>query len=378
MKILFHSSHAHLVLEKSTTRVSGGAELQVALLARELARRGIEVVIAAGDTGQKDGETHDGVRIRNAGKFQTGGLADTLLALPRVAAILREEEPDWVFLLGWTTWLFLLHVMSPFFGFRLGFICGLDTEVNGGFRRENPLRGALFEYAMRRCDVRFAMTGDQRRLFRENGMDCSFYRNLILPRTHPRAPEKPTDLLWVSRCQPIKRPHLFLDLAERLPEAKCRMVCPREDASLYESVSARAATIPNVTFTERVPYHEIQRVYDEAKIFVNTSEWEGWPNSFIQAGLGGTALLSLDVNPDRLFETYALGRFCGGDPARMAAEARTILDSPALIESMSRESARFVTELHDNEKETSAFLAGIQGVWFEGDRSRWRKEKRKR
>ena len=34
MKILFLSSYAHLVLEKSSTRVSGGAELQVALLAR--------------------------------------------------------------------------------------------------------------------------------------------------------------------------------------------------------------------------------------------------------------------------------------------------------------------------------------------------------
>lgn len=357
--ILFHSSHAHLVLERSTSRVSGGAELQIALLARELASRGIEVVIAAGDTGQPDGMKHDGVRIRNAGKFQTGGIVDTLFALPRVVRVIEEERPEWIFLLGWTTWLCILHLMKPLFGYKLGFICGLDTEVNGGFRKENPIRGMLFEYALRRCDVRFAMTEDQRELFHQNGMSCGFYRNLILPRNESRTAAKTTDLLWVSRCQPIKRPHLFLDLAERLPEAKCKMVCPREDVGLWNSVSKRAAGIPNVEFVERVPYHEIQAVYDSAKIFVNTSEWEGWPNSFIQSGLGETALLSLDVNPDGLFGRYALGKFCGGNPGRLADAAREMLGSAKTLADMQRESARFVAEMHDNRKETTAFLSGL-------------------
>ncbi|MCK9589390.1 MAG: glycosyltransferase family 4 protein [Terrimicrobiaceae bacterium] len=359
MKFLFHSSHAHLVLERSATRVSGGAELQVALLARELASRGIGTVIAAGDTGQKDGEIHDGVKIRNAGKFQTGGLKDTLLALPRVAKILREERPEWVFLLGWTTWLFIFHLLKPLFGYRLGFICGLDTEVNGGFRRENPVRGAFFEYALRRCDIRFAMTEDQRRLFAKGNMSCGFYRNLMLPRSRPRTAEKPIDLLWIARCQPIKRPHLFLDLAGRLPQARCRMVCPREDAALWETVRARAATMPNVEFIERVPYHEVQDVYDAAKIFVNTSEWEGWPNSFIQSGLGETALLSLDVNPDGLFEKFGPGEFAGGDFERMVARATHLLGNPPALQAAQAGCARFVAELHDNPKETQAFLDGL-------------------
>ena len=359
MKFLFQSSHAHLVLERSTTHVSGGAELQVALLARELAARGHEVVIAAGDTGQPEAGMHDGVRIRNAGKFQTGRLGDTLGSLPRVVKILREERPDYVFLLGWTTWLFILHLLKPFFGYKLGFVCGLDTEVNGGFRRENPVRGFFFEYAMRRCDVRFAMTEDQRRMFQDAGLTCGLYRNLILPRTGVPPDQKPIDLLWVSRCQPIKRPHLFLDLVQRLPDARCRMVCPREDVELWNSVSARAAELPNLEFIERVPYHEIQSVYDAAKIFVNTSEWEGWPNSFIQSGLGGTALLSLAVNPDGLFESYNLGRFCSGDFGRMVSAAREMLGSAHELKGMQQEATRFVTEMHDNRKETSAFLAGL-------------------
>jgi glycosyltransferase involved in cell wall biosynthesis len=155
------------------------------------------------------------------------------------------------------------------------------------------------------------------------------------------------DFLWVSRCQPVKRPHLFLDLVEAIPGKSFKMVCPREDVNLWESVAKRAATLSNLCFIEKVPYHEIQSHYDAARVFVNTSEWEGWPNSFIQAGLGRTALLSLAVNPDGIFEKLK------GDAGSMIADA-------VALEVMQAGCAHFVAEMHDNAKETEAFLEGIR------------------
>lgn len=359
MKFLFLSSFAHLALDPDSDRVSGGAELQVALLARELANRGYETVLAGGDIGQSDRKVLQGVKTRVAGKFHTGAAKDTLLALPHVIRVLREERPTHVLVLGWTAWLFVLWLLRPFFGYQLVFICGLDTEVDGGFRRENPVRGALFEHGMRRCDIRFAMTKLQERLFHENGMSCGLYRNLILPRTAPRNAPKTVDFLWVSRCQPIKQPHLFLDLVEKIPDARCEMICPREDAGLWESVHARAAKLPNLTFHERIPYHQIQSHYDAARVFVNTSRAEGWPNSFIQSGLGETAILSLSVKPDDLFERFQLGALAGGDFDQFVAQARRMHRDRALTDQMGGESARFVRELHDNAAETQAFLSGI-------------------
>ncbi|MEN9469226.1 MAG: hypothetical protein RL630_959, partial [Verrucomicrobiota bacterium] len=312
MKILFLSSYAHLVLEKNTTLVSGGAELQVALLARELVGRGIEAVIVGGDTGQRDGAYLEGVKIRTGGKFHSGNPVEMLGAVPRVFSVIRREKPDWVFLLGWTAWMAIVVAMRRLLGYRAGFICGLDSELTGDFRRENPVRGGLFEGGVGKCDLRFAMTEHQRALFAKRGWSCGMYRNLILPRAFEYGGAKTMDFLWVSRCQPVKRPHLYLDLVEALPERSFQMVCPREDVVLWESVAARAAGMPNLRFIEKVPYHEIQAHYDVARVFVNTSEWEGWPNSFIQAGLGGAALLSLDVNPDGIFEQFGLGRFAGG------------------------------------------------------------------
>jgi hypothetical protein len=359
LKFCFLSSYAHLALDPSADRVSGGAELQVALLAKELVRRGHEVVIIGGDHGQPDGRIFDGVRTRNGGRFQTGGLADTLRALPKVRGILREERPDFVLVLGWTTWLYLLHRMRPF-DYKLVFICGLDTEVNGEFRRENPVRGAVFEAGVRGADYRLAMSDYQAEQFARQGLSHGMYRNLILPREAPRTMEKSVALLWVARCQRIKRPQIFLDLVEQFPSLRCRMICPREDEGLWKAVAERAGRLPNLEFIERVPYREIQQHYDAAKIFVNTSSYEGWPNSFIQAGLGGAALLSLEVNSDRLFERFEPGFFAGGDFEAFVAGAGWLLSSADVLRAAQAGCERFVAELHDNERNVDAFLEGVR------------------
>ena len=363
MKILFLSSHAHLVLDEASTLTSGGAELQVALLARELAALGHEVVVAGGDTGQADGAMMQGVRVRKAGRFHTGRLAEMLGSIPRVTRVLREEKPDWVVVMGWTAWLFVLWALRPFLGYKLDFICALDTEVNGEYRREQPFFGALFEFALRRCDARHAITREQVEHYRRRGMDATLYRYLIFPRRGPcpAAAAKEVDFLWVSRCMPIKRPELFLDLAAALPASSFCMICPAQDRGLWEKIAARAGTLPNVQFVESVPYHRGQQEYDRARVFVNTSSWEGWPNSFIQAGLGGVALLSLEVNPDDIFGTFRPGVFAAGDFAALVAGARQMMQDASALEAMQAGCERFVVEMHDNVKETAAYLRGLEG-----------------
>lgn len=360
MKFFFLSSHAHYALDPETTRVSGGAELQVALLARELARRGHEVVIAGGDTGQQDRRVLEGVMTRTGGKFHTGGLLDTVLALPRIISLIREQRPEFVAILGWTAWLYLLACLRPFLGFKLIFICGLDTEIDGSFSRRHGWRGALFERGVALSDFRFAMSEYQRQLFARLGQCCGFYRNLILPRRMPLTAAKVIDLLWVGRCQTIKRPHLFLDLVERLPEARCEMICPKEDVALWNEVEARAARLPNLIFHERVPYHEIQEHYDRARFLVSTSEAEGFPNVMIQAAQGRAGILSLDLDPDSLIETFGAGFCAQGDFGKLLATTRKLLIDSASSGQMGDGAERMIAGWFDNEGNTDAFLEGLR------------------
>lgn len=359
MKFLFLSGHAHLAFDPGTQRASGGAELQVALLARELTAAGHKVVLLGADTGQRDRVEWDGVRVRNGGRFDTGAPLDTLRALPVVRGIIREEKPDVVVVYGWTTWLYLLSFFRRTCGFRLVFVCALDAEIDGGFRRENPVRGFLFDRGMRLADARLAITEHQAALFREQGMACSVTRLLLQKHDFYTSP-KSVDLLWVARCHPVKRPQLFLDLAERLPDTRCRMICSVQDKALWESVRKRAAGLANVEFLESVPYREIQDHFNASRIFVNTSEHEGVPNTFIHSGLGGAVILSLLVDPDGMFRHFPAGLCAGGDFGRLVAATREFLGNPVELERAQGESARFVREWHDNAANLAAFLAGVE------------------
>ena len=359
MKFLFFSGYAHLALDPAAQRASGGAELQVALLSRELVARGHETIIFAADTGQNDGVVWEGVRIRVGGRFDTGRPAATLRALPRLVRVLRAERPDYVVVYGWTAWLYLLCQLRALAPFRLAFVCALDAEIDGGFRKANPFRGFLFERGMRRSDARFAITGHQAELFRKRGMPCTVTR-LLLPQPKPAArDDKSIDLLWVARCHPVKRPHLFLDLAERLPEARCRMICSVQDVALWKSISNRARGMANVDFLEAVPYREIQRHFNVASLLVNTSEHEGVPNTFIHSGLGRAAILSLSVDPDGMFGKFQAGFFAAGDFERLVHEAAGILQDGQRLTAAQDECARFVREWHDNCANVEAFLAGL-------------------
>jgi glycosyltransferase involved in cell wall biosynthesis len=359
MRFLFLSSHAHYALDPGATRVSGGAELQVALLAKELIRRSHDAVIAGGDTGQKDGRVFDGVVTRNAGRFHTGGFIDTITALPKIAALLAEYRPEFVCVLGWTAWLYILCLLRPFFGYKMVFICGLDTEIDGSFAKTHGWKGKLFEKGVKLSDFRFAMSEYQRGLFRKAGLSCGMYRNLILPRRASRMAPKDIDLLWVGRCQHIKRPHLFLDLADQLPAARCTMVCPKEDMALWESVSERARGIPSLTFLERVPYHEIQETYDRARFLVSTSEAEGFPNVMIHAAQGAAGILSLDLDPDGLIEFFGAGFCAEGDFERLVHRTGELMTDQVLSLQMGEGAERMLSEWLDNECNTEAFLEGL-------------------
>ena len=360
MKFLFLSCGAHLALDPSATRVAGGAELQVALLARELVSRGHEAVLLGADTGQEDGVIWEGITVRNGGGFQTGKVSDTIRAWPKIHRILMQERPDAVVVYGWTTLLYALAWWRKIIPFRLVFVCALDAEIDGDFKRANPLRGFLFERGMRCSDHRFSITADQAALFHAKGMDCTVTRLLIKGKPVAVPSDKPVDLLWVARCDAVKRPELFLEVARRFPNSTCRMICSPHDRPLWNRIRELAGSLPNVEFLETVPYREIQGHFDAARIFVNTSSHEGVPNTFIHSGLGRTAIASLEINPDSMFSKFRAGTHAQGDFEALIGKIRMLLSDPEVLAAAGSESGRYVAEWHDNARNAGVFLKELQ------------------
>src|SRR5439155_7527316 len=116
------------------------------------------------------------------------------------------------------------------------------------------------------------------------------------------------DALWVGNIQGLKRPDRVLELAERLPEVKIHMVgapVPGQEA-LFREVREAAAAKTNVVFHGGMSYRHTNDLYGRAKVLVNTSDIEGFPNSYLQAWIRGVPVVTL-IDPDRVIERQGLG-----------------------------------------------------------------------
>ena len=155
-------------------------------------------------------------------------------------------------------------------------------------------------------------------------------------------------VLWVSRLEPWKKPECFIELAEKMPDVPFVMVAPT--VSGYESfakeVYRRADGVDNLTIMDFVPFNEIDGYFQRARVFVNTSLEEGFPNTFVQACKNYTPVVSLTVNPDNFIERYRLGFFCNDDDRILFNAVKKILKNERLFDQFSRAAYSYAGEHH--------------------------------
>jgi len=92
------------------------------------------------------------------------------------------------------------------------------------------------------------------------------------------------------------------------------MICPKSnDAKYYGIIKNKALQVKNLHFIEFVPYNEIDVYFKKAFLFINTSLYEGFPQTFIQATMNAVPIVSLHVNPEDFLNVYECGYGCNGN-----------------------------------------------------------------
>jgi glycosyltransferase involved in cell wall biosynthesis len=157
-------------------------------------------------------------------------------------------------------------------------------------------------------------------------------------------------ILWVGRSIKWKHPEIFLKLAKKFPNEMFVMICQSFNKKLFSWIKVQAKKINNVRFFEFVPFQKINRYFSEAKIFINTSSKEGFPNTFIQAAKNSTPIISLNVNPDNFIKRYECGFFCNGNMLKLEKYLRNLLNDKEKFQKFSKNCFRYVNENHSIEK----------------------------
>jgi glycosyltransferase involved in cell wall biosynthesis len=161
--------------------------------------------------------------------------------------------------------------------------------------------------------------------------------------------DRDIDVLWVNNLRPFKRPDLALELARKLPDLTFHMVGGPQPPyeRLYLETTAAAKAIPNLTFHGRIPYHEINTFYERARVFVNTSDSEGFPNSYLQAWRRGAPLVTF-FDPDGIVRRHALGHAAAG-LTDMAAAVRVLARERESWQTTSEACRRFMADRYGDD-----------------------------
>lgn len=274
--------------------VVGGAEVQQSILARLFARAGYRVSMICLDYGQPQKVQVDGVMVYRA-HHPDAGIPALRFIHPRLSGIWRAMRVVDADIYYQRSAAMLTAVVAGFcrwHGKRSIFAAASDTDFLPGrqlirYRRDRW----LFERGLAFMDKVVVQNPNQQRYCQDN------YRHVstLIPSCY----EPPKDLkpgggecvLWVATLRPNKRPELFLELARRLPQFRFVLVggaCADPGGDHYFDTVRRAAlALPNVEFTGFLPLAQVEPYFDQARVFVNTSIYEGMPNTFLQSWARG-------------------------------------------------------------------------------------------
>ncbi len=167
-------------------------------------------------------------------------------------------------------------------------------------------------------------------------------------------------VLWAATIRRWKRPELFLELARRLPDKRFRMVggaaSGKDGLHYFEEIRTQAALLPNLEFIGFVPFADIDAQFDGASLFVNTSESEGFPNTFLQAWSRRMPTVSF-------FDTGARheGRaveIVVSDAVQMAGKVKSLLDDEQAWSGTGR-NCRAYFEAHHSVAQTVGSYASL-------------------
>jgi glycosyltransferase involved in cell wall biosynthesis len=154
-------------------------------------------------------------------------------------------------------------------------------------------------------------------------------------------------ILWVGRSTKIKRPDLFVKLAAAVPQEHFVQICQEAtDDKKYEELLAEAKQAQNLEFIKRVNFHDIDQFFQRAKIFINTSDSEGFPNTFVQACKNRTPILSLVVNPDNFLDKNKCGLCAEGNWQKFIDDVK-LLSEPETAREYGQNGLEYVRKNHD-------------------------------
>jgi glycosyltransferase involved in cell wall biosynthesis len=150
--------------------------------------------------------------------------------------------------------------------------------------------------------------------------------------SQPKSEKNQPTVVWIANFKTLKRPEHFVELARQLSDGHTQflmMGSPSGDAAYMHRFEQSLQGVGGLRYFGSQTQAQVNRWLERASLLVNTSDYEGFSNTFIQAWMRGVPVISLNANPDGLLDGERCGLCAGGSMATLIRQTRSALADTA-------------------------------------------------
>ncbi len=340
----------------------GGAEKQLALLAKLFVSLKHDFFVLEPFPGKKEPEKIAGIKIIQAWDSLKGipSIRAFFYRIPSLYKNIKQENPDIIYARG--AGIYNALIAFWFRKDKVRFIWGLasDYDLQPKMKKNNKptlyslVTNQLMFKLSTKMLVRYAkaiicQTKEQENFLKLVKKVGKIYRipNIceVLDAKNYLVDNK-KNCLWVGKFSGTKGEKDFLLLAKKIPSINIIAVghatADFKKTSIYNDIINQ----PNIKCVGRLKYNELIDLYKKALLLVHTAPSEGFSNVFLEAWSFGVPVVSLNVDPDRLLQKGALGCFSDGSIEKMKKQIEELVINSSLRKKISCETVNYVGRNH--------------------------------
>lgn len=300
MHICIVSPRLYFYLDPTSESPAGGSQRQQYLLTRELTRRGIPVSAVVGEYGQPDYTLYQNVPTIKGVPESIDSSRQIPRAFYSLFTAMKKSGADIFYVRGAPRLFVATSLIAQLLQKSVVFSVANDRDLDREYlsKRYHPLFQQSYFWSLRFADGIVTQTETQKKILKHRfGFDSVHIPNgYDLPTRDELIPHSERDsVLWVGTSDPDqKKPLRFVDVARKLPSISFDMVSkPKtDDPQHHQTVKEKAKSTPNLRFHGAVGPQDVHEFYRRATMLVNTSKYEGFPNTFLEAWRYQTPVIS--------------------------------------------------------------------------------------
>lgn len=163
---------------------------------------------------------------------------------------------------------------------------------------------------------------------------------------------------WIANLKPLKRPEKFLtivDFFKHNDDLEFSMIgdCKSEK---YSEMLSEHKKISNFTYMGALSNDKVNNILNATHILVNTSDSEGFSNTFVQAWLRKVVVLSMSANPDDIITRQKIGFLCP-TVKELKSKINFLRNNRTLLYDMGDKAYCYALQNHSLEKNINKIIA---------------------